>query len=273
MIRPAVIGFLALTASSPLAAAPSEARISADEAVAVQLAADRGALIYAYDRAAWHGTDDLKAKLPDFPTKVGGWIVDGPADAARLVFYDKDKSDPNAVYVADFRGRELVSGRLLGAADDRSLSPIRKAMVAARSAAAAALTAGKGKHCKPEAFNSVVLPPAAPGGDTLVYFLTPQTDARAIPMGGHYRIDVAPEGPAGKPRAFTKSCMEMPFENEKGERPEALVITHLLDRTPTEIHVFSSLALGLPIFVATTEGNRLWSVEGTRIRLVGKVPR
>lgn len=273
MRRLAVIGFLALTAASPLAAAPSRAEMSESEASAVQLAAGRGALIYAYDRAAWRGTDDLRAKLPDFPSKVGGWIVDGPADSARLVFYDKDEADPHAVYVADFRGRELVSGRLLGASDDRSLSPMRKAMVAARRAAVEALIAGKGRQCKPQTFNTVVLPPAAPGGATLVYFLTPQSDSKAIPMGGHYRVEVAADGRAGEPRAFTKSCMEMPFEDGKGQRPEALFLTHLLDRTPTEIHVFSSLAIGIPILVATTQGNRMWAVDGSRIRLIGKVPR
>lgn len=272
-MRLAVLCFLALIAAVPLRAAPPKAAMSPAEAAAVRLALDRGALIYAYDQAAWHGTDDLAAKLPDFPSKVGGWIVDGPADAAQLVFYDKDEADPHAFYVADFRGRQLVSGRILGAADDRTLSPARKAMIAAKNAAARALIASKATQCKPQTFNTVVLPPAAPGGPTLVYFLTPQTDTKAIPMGGHYRVEVAADGRAGKPRAFTKSCMEMPFEGAKGERPEALVISHLLDPTPTEIHVFSSLAIGLPVFVAETQGNRMWAVEGTRIRLIGKVPR
>jgi hypothetical protein len=271
-MRRAIICLLALIAASPLCAAPPKAEIEAAEEAAVQLAVDRGALIYAYDQAAWHGTDDLKAKLPDYPSKVGGWIVDGPADATHLVFYDKDEADPHAVYVADFRGRALVSGRVLGAADDRNLSPERKAMIAARRAAVEALIAGKSRQCKPQSFNTVVLPPAVAGGVTLVYFLTPQTDLKAIPMGGHYRVEVAADGRAGKPRAFANSCMEMPFENEKGERPVALVITHLLDRTPTEIHVFSSLAVGLPIFVATTQSKRMWSVEGSRIESIGNVP-
>lgn len=272
-MRLAVICLLALIATSPLCAAPPKAEIRAAEEAAVRLAADRGALIYAYDQAAWHGTDDLKAKLPDYASKVGGWIVDGPAEAAQLVFYDEDEADPEAVYVADFRGRELTSGRLLGPADDRTLSPARKAMIAAKRVAVEALVSRKATKCKPETFNTVVLPPAAPGGATLVYFLTPQTDVKAIPMGGHYRVEVGADGRAGKPRAFAKSCLEMPFEDEKGERPVALLITHLLDRTPTEIHVFSSLAVGLPIYVSTTQSKRLWSVEGSRIEPVGKVGR
>ena len=51
-------------------------------------------------------------------------------------------------------------------------------------------------------------------------------------------------------------------------RPEALVVTHFLDPTPTEIHVFSSLAAQVPIYVATTQNKHVWSVEGSKIRIV-----
>lgn len=256
-----------LAAFAPARAA--EPSVTASEEAAVRLAVDRGALIYAYDKAAWHGSDDLAARLPGAPGKIGGWIVDGPADAPRLVFFDRDQADPKAVYVADFEGTRLVSSRVLGDGDDRALSAARKAMIAARRAASAALVKSKARLCKDSPFNTVVLPPAAPGGSTLVYFLTPQTDLKSIPMGGHYRVEVTAEGKAGKPRPFTNSCMEMPLERE-GERPEALMLTHLLDRTPTEIHVFSSLAAALPIYVSTTKNGALWAVEGRRISLVGK---
>ena len=31
----------------------------------VQTALNRGALLYVYDQAAWHGTDDLRDKFPE----------------------------------------------------------------------------------------------------------------------------------------------------------------------------------------------------------------
>jgi hypothetical protein len=261
-----LLGLIGLIGLSPSIAAPPKAEMSAAEASATRLALERGRLIYAYDQAAWHGTDDLVKKLPDYPSRVSGWIVDGPADAPHLVFYDKDDTDPHAVYVADFRGTELSSSRVLGPADDRSLSPARKAMIAARRAAVEALAAAKVRACKDQPFNTVVLPPSAPGDPTLVYILTPQTDPKAVPMGGHYRVEVAGDGRAGKPRKFTNACMEMPFADERGRRPVALGITHLLDPTPTEIHVFTSLATGLPIFVGTKDG-RMWTVDGNGIAL------
>lgn len=272
-MRLAILILLGLFCLSPVEAKPPAMEITSAEASAVSGAAARGRLIYAYDQAAWHGTDDLQAKMPDYAAKVGGWIVDGPGDAPQLVFFDKDQADPHIVYVADFSGTTLKSSRVLGAADDRTLSPRRKAMIAARRAAIEALAAAKKGMCKGPSYNTVVLPPAAEGQPILVYVMTPQTDLKAVPMGGHYRIEVTADGQAGTPRPFTNSCLEMPFEDPKGSRPEALFITHLLDPTPTEIHVFSSLSTGLPIMVATTQNNRVWAVMGDRIRLLGPIPR
>lgn len=251
-----------------IAQSPPKDRMSEAEATLVQQALNRGTLIYAYDQAAWHGTDDLRIKLPDFPSKVGGWIVDGPANAPRIIFFDKDEDDPRIVYVADFKGTELVSGRLLAEGDDRSLTPGRRAMVAARQAAIGSIVRAKSKFCGKASPNTVILPPAAPGGPTLVYFFTPQATLDSIPLGGHHLVEVSADGKAGKPRPFTKTCMEMPLKGADGKRPSALMVTHLLDPVPTEVHVFSSLAAGLPIYVGTAKRNRIWAVEGPRIRLV-----
>jgi hypothetical protein len=93
---------------------------------------------------------------------------------------------------------------------------------------------------------------------------------KSLPLGGHYSVEVKPDGTTGTVRAFTKACAELPLSDEDGKgRPEALGITHLLDPTPTEIHVFSSLTGKIPIFVATSNG-RLWRVDGSKIILAEK---
>lgn len=254
--------------------AASEDRITSEEAALVQQAVDRGRLIYAYDRAAWHGTDDIRAKLPDFTSKVGGWIVDGPAEEPQLVFFDRNEADPQMVYVADFKGGKLVSSRLLTEADERSMNAGRRAMVAARQAAIDAVVAAEAMFCSKAAPNTVILPPAAPGGSILVYILTPQSTLQSVPLGGHNLVEVSADGKAGKPRPFTKSCIEMSFEEKGDEQPVALMVTHLLDPVPTEIHVFSSIVAGLPIYVSTLSGKRmrLWETAGSRIRLVSDKP-
>jgi len=262
----ALLPVLIALAPAGAGAAPKP-RVTAEEDSAIRLAFERGKLIYAYDQAAWHGSDDLEAKMPDFTSKVGGWIVDGPADAPQLVYFDRNQDDPHSVYVASFRGRQIESARVLGESDDRVLSPERKALIAARRAALDSLASAGYLRCKEQPFNSVVLPPERPGAPTLVYILTPQSELKAIPLGGHYRVEVAPDGKAGKPRAFTKSCLEMNLTDSKNARPGALVVTHLLDPVPTEIHVFSAFAAGLPVFVGT-RGGRVWEVDGAGITLV-----
>ncbi|WP_157218773.1 hypothetical protein [Flavisphingomonas formosensis] len=242
------------------------------EASAIEQASRRGALIYAYDQAAWHGADDMRTKIDDPASVLGGWIVDGPAEAPELIFFDKDEDDPKAVYVARFRDDQLVSSQLLGSKDDRTLNDLRKRMIKALATAKSAFAASGKPLCSDQPFNSVVVPPEKPGGPILVYLLTPQTTFQSVPFGGHHLIAVTSDGKAGPIRDFTKTCLDMPLRDGNGGKPAALAITHLLDPTPTEIHVFTSLTTRMPIFVSTTQNDKLWSVEGTRIRLVDRKP-
>jgi hypothetical protein len=256
-----------IAASARPKAAVGAPALSPVEEAQLREVARRGALLYAYDQAAWHGTDDMVAKLPDYQNRVGGWIVDGPAEAPEVVFFDKEGARP--VYVARFRDSKLVSGEIADARG-RELSESRRQLIAARKAALTALSASDAKRCSEAAMNSVVLPPASPGEPTLVYVLTPQRVMDALPFGGHYLIPVDPSGRAGPVRRFTNSCLEMPLPNAAQRRDMvAIGITHLLDPLPTEIHVFSSLVAHIPVTVGTSDG-RAWWVDGTAIRLIGK---
>lgn len=247
-----------------LAAQAPAADAASDEQAIVAAVAARGRLIYAYDRAAWLGTDDARAKIPDAANRIAGYVTDGPADAPRLIFFSKAPV-PEAVYVAQLRGGKLVEGKLLGANDDRTLSPTLLRSIQALATAHAALIAARVSPCAAAPFNTVVLPPEVPSAPVRVYFLTPQTDNGHLPFGGHYEVDVTPAGSAGTVRAFTKSCMAMPKVAPKGQMQMA-VVTHLLDPVPTEMHVFDSLALGKPLMIGTLHPTpRLWIVDGGRI--------
>ncbi|MDB5677972.1 hypothetical protein [Sphingomonas bacterium] len=249
--------------------------LSAVDQTLVDRSIARGDMLYAYDQAAWHGTDDLqeKAKAAGVWDKLaptlGGWIVDGTAAEPVLVFIDKSDR-AQAVYTARFadNGTRLIESKLLGAGDDRSISPARMKLVVALRAARTEVARAQLDVCANAAFNSVVLPPETPDGPTLVYFLTPQTQNGIWPMGGHYLVEVKADSSIGSTRPFTKSCINTGAP-PKGS-PAAMFITHLLDPVPTEIHVFTMRAARLPLFVATTQNNRLWSIErvggATRIR-------
>jgi hypothetical protein len=248
-----------------LSAGGSSAQVGG-QAEALTRASQRGALLYAYDQAAWHGTDDMLSKIADPANKLGGYIVDGPANAPRLVFFDKAGSA--AVYVATFNGNHLVEGHVLGPGDDHILSALDQRMVRALGAARAALVAdGSARPCAAKPFNTVVLPPDSTAGPVSVYFLTPQTSTDVIPFGGHYEIDVDASGKAGSIRRFTNSCLNMPTRPRlpNGAKLEAIFVTHLLDPVPTEIHVFNSLVTGMPVMVGTASPEMVWPVHGDRI--------
>lgn len=254
------------------AADPAPVKLTADEQAAVIKALNRGSLIYAYDQAAWHGTDDMLARLKANGTvdtvdtvvnTIAGWVVEGPVSAPVLTFFDNDAQQPHVLYTATMTGygRTVATASLIAASEKRAVTPAQLNMIAALKRARAALATSEAKMCSEKRSNTVVLPPEAPGEPTLVYFLTPQTTNDSYPMGGHYRVDVGNDGATPVIRPFAKSCLGIGWNNKTEKKPEALVVTHLLDPVPTEIHVFTVFAAGLPIYVATSPGARLWAVE------------
>lgn len=237
-----------------LIAAPAFAA-DAGEAAAIALAGKRGQLLYAFDQAAWISTDAMVEKLPEADRpRIRGWVEEATEAGLKVTYYDDRAGEPQAVYVATVRAGKLVSDHLVAAGEDGRLSPLALRLYGARRAAADA----ERLICSEERPNTVVLPPETAGGPMAVYLLNPMTDA-VIPFGGHSRIEVGADGKPGPAHDFTKGCID--FEADK--IPTALVVSHLLDPTPTEIHVFMSLTLGKPVYVAT--GQRLWVVEGANI--------
>lgn len=95
----------------------------------------------------------------------------------------------------------------------------------------------KGKRCTPQAKKT-------------------RLGATAKSFGRHYKIVDGTVTPS------TKSCFVQPAS----PRAVAAVVTHLLSETPTEFHVFLSLAQDKPIYVMTSLG--VWAVEKGKIRLV-----
>ena len=249
-----------LGAASPVAAQATDPN---DLTAAVRLAVDRGRMLYIYDRAGWIGTDDLRDRYPHLMSEVGGYVVTGDQSSTEIAFFDRQQS--HAIYRATFSG-----GKLLGsgppAADSVQLSPLEKRMIAAREKALQAFEQANVSLCSEAAANLTAIPSSEPAGPIIVYLMTPQTDLRSYPLGGHYSVEVSGAGTIGKVRRFTNSCIAMNSGQVKdGSSPVGFWITHILDPTPTEIHVFTSLASKMPIHVGT-KNKRIWAVDGSTIR-------
>jgi len=254
------------------------------EEPAIQTAVIRGQLLYAYDQAAWHGTDallaDAKARgLADsLPTRIGGWIVHGTANNPVVIFFDKGGSDPHAIFAAQFAdgGRRVRSSHFYTAGEDATIDAETKSLIQARQVALASFDKANLPRCSKGKFNTVVLPPDRPGGSILVYILSPQDVTDKIPFGGNYRVEVSNDKTAGPIHAFTKSCVVLSTSDVDGNKTVGLYVTQIVDPLPTEISVFAMFTANLPLYVLAPPDKRVWKVEAVngqaRIGVVSVVP-
>lgn len=228
-----------------------------------------GRLIYDYDQAAWITTDAMMARIPRdrFPPD-GGWVVEPRGDGALAVTYYGVRDGAGFIlFVGVAKGGKVVEEYVFAEADHIRLSPLQQRMVDARRIALTRIGGAGHNPCANAAFNIVTLAPPSPDDPVTLYFLTPQVERGVYPFGGHFRIDVDKSGKIVADRPFTNSCIALSPRDAGSGPPVSGFITHLLDPTPTEIHVFLSLWTKLPIFVATGD-RRTWWVSGTRIGLV-----
>lgn len=250
---------LALCASL-FANAPAWAQTS--EAEALARASARGQLIYDFDKAAWVATDALSERYAS-PAEAGvnGWIVESRAEGGQTVtFYRLGVDGPAAAHVFTVVGGRVIEKRFDLSGDAGATTPVQRRMIEVRSAETPELM-----RCASAKFNTVIVPPADPAGPTDVYLLTPQTAIEVYPAGGHSLVTYEGTPPkVASSRSFTRGCLDLGTKAQRGAQPAMFFVTHLLDPTPTEIHVFTSLAAQLPVFVSTSSG--LWEVSGATIR-------
>lgn len=255
---------LLLAVASPLhadqaAASAPPTRMSPDEASQLQLSLDRGAMLYAYDQAAWHSTDALVDDMTKAESNnVRGWVVTRGAGFEKATYFGLNGDVPYRIYSAAWNGKTITARDKADLARREPLSA--EELRLARALLAARPVASKFARCGSSPFNTVTLPGKTEADPILVYFMTPQTKKDSFPLGGHYRVEVR-GGTVISDRAFTKSCLELSvLAPVAGGKPKALVVTHLLDTVPTEIHVFHVFASSLPLYVGVTD-KRLYGVD------------
>jgi len=151
----------------------------------------RGRLLAAYDRAAWHGTDAVLAKLPN-PVGVQGFLAEQDRTGNWHVLFGRLSPAADTLYVV------ARADQTVGPDSFRVDIPTGQATGsdAERVAFRAMRTAGTDLKASPRAwagtYNSYVLP--RPDGGWLVYFLPAQTQQGVYPHGGDFRYQVSPDG-------------------------------------------------------------------------------
>lgn len=248
-------------------AVPAAAEPSMETQAAINMA--RGDLLYAYDQSAWHVTDvALKAIPKSSMGLLRGYVVT-PADGGyRTTFYGGEPGRHFRIYTAIWSNGTIARPELLELDKRQPVTADEERLIAAKALALGSLT--QLTKCTNARLNSAVLPGATAQDPISVYILTPPTKANVIPMGGHHRIDVR-DGAVVSKRSFTRSCIELekPSASSSKGTPVAMMISHLLDPVPTEIHAFAVHSAGLPMYVSTPGGG-LYSVELNAGRAVAK---
>lgn len=250
--------------STPIACAalaiavPASAQELAVEHAAANAKAERlGEKIYRYDQAAWHATDAMLEAIDD-PAALGivGWIVNPVEGGHEVVFYRPTETGFEAVWSGLYDGSRVDNAKSY-IAGERALTASEAAMVRAIDAPFKVET--DYSLCS-ERINRVIFPTGKPDGGFYVYLLAPQPASDQIPLGGHFRFEVV-DGEVVDHRKFTNSCVTLPTSSKEGGDPAALTISHVLDETPTEIHVFSMFAARIPVYVITTPNQKVWAVD------------
>ena len=250
------------TAGSESLATPEEYRM------AVSTASARGMALFVHDAATARASDELMRRgVFNRDDRLEGWLTD----------IEPAPSGVRVDFVGTDGGKLAVLHRVVVPVGDGELRyqalepavPLDESQLArwtARSKSIEALE--KRTDLCSKRYNPVVLSPdPTPDGLIHVYLLAATEQAGLVVAGGHFRYDFSPDGKLLETqRSFTKACFNLgPLEKDKGT-PVAFMLTHLLDPTPTEIHVFLSRLHGQKIYVMAEAGS--WLVDGPKITFV-----
>lgn len=223
-----------------------------------------GALLYHHDRAAAAATDAL-LKVRGFKRNksLEGWVTEARGDSIAVTFFGRSKDGENAAFYRVLVGAD---GTLMEKPSAlKNPEPLSEFEADAAQARALALKSSF-QPCA-EKYNSVVLPVGDSREDWVIYLLPGTTNHRTVPIGGSYRINANIKNGEASVRPYTKTCVQL----ENDPRAVALMMTHLLDPQPTDIHVFWSTWARKPIYVSIHSNGTIWSIEGGSIRLIRRI--
>lgn len=259
---------------SVLSLAPARAEPTEEQTAAAAEAERRGLQMYAYDQAASHATKQFREEV----AKAGGiealrerglrgYVVEPEGEAWRVVFYGAKDDRTFALASYAVRDSKVTGGGLIDAGAADELSPLAVRMVAALGKVEGEMKKPGHQVCTPSPPNSLIVP--REDGGLSVYILTSTTDPEIYPAGGHYRFDFDAEGALTGERAFTTGCFSIDFKKvPKGDKPPLMVLSHLLDPQPTEIHSFVSQNIPFGIAVLTTANRQLWLAANGKLKYV-----
>ncbi|WP_417230206.1 hypothetical protein [Brevundimonas sp.] len=214
-----------------------------------------GLEMYRLDRAAWLATDALRETITAQElTTVRGWLVEPAGNGHRVRFYREGDPDP-------VPGWDIVVTRTAGPVTpttETRLTPVELAQTRALTTARANI----GELRCSARVNTVIMPDPDTD-DWLVWLLVPTPDSGAIPVGGHYRFRISPDGQSVLRRDQLSNGCFFADPAPEGSRDTMLFYTQIVSRGPVETQVFLSIQKQMTLLIVA--GGRYFSVGGARI--------
>jgi hypothetical protein len=263
LLAGAALSVSAASAQPAPAAAAATPPLTRAERTALDATAERGRLLIAIARAGIRGTQDMLTRLSD-PAAAGvtGWIAEPEGNGMSVNFYASPESGPVTVYRVTVLGGRVTARQIYLGADRPPLNPIQVRMAAAR----AATVALGHRPCAGEEFNYLVVPPTAATANIDVYEIAPAMERGRLPLGGHHRTTVAPDGSIVSTRALTEGCASVDVPAATPGTPAApIAVTHSADPFPNELHLFQAQHAGRTLRVTAGDPPRAWFVTNERI--------
>jgi hypothetical protein len=229
---------------------------SKDQRVYLDGVTERGRALYAYDQAAWKGTDAFFALHPDTAglthyichQSPSGWIVTfGKWNSTHdklLVVYEATESSKTGEYKA------------------QAFDPPREAsdgLTAKERALELAIGNFKGQE---RPYNTAILP--APNGNLYVYIYPGQTKDTVWPLGGDVRFTISADGKQiVEKRELHKTILDREFKPE--DHTVAGVHSHVLSDLPEDtdvLYVLNRRPL-MAEYIGTSKQNYVVNTDGT----------
>lgn len=217
---------------------------------------ERGRALYAYDQAAWHGTDAFFALHPDTTglaryicrKTASGWVVsfgkwNGTHDRLFVVYEAAESGQPGNYTAKKYDPPVDATNDL--AAMERALD---------------LAFADFSRQNRP--YNTVILP--APDGNFFVYIYPGQTKDTVWPLGGDVRYTVSADGKRIiEKRLLHKAILDM--ESKPDVHPVAGYHVHILSDVPEDtdvLYVLNRRPL-MPEYIGTAKKIFIVNTDGT----------
>ena len=244
--------FLGILLSTTTVAAVGQV---ADQKATLAGVTERGRALYAYDQAAWKGTDAIFSLKPQ-PKKEGmtHYICNHTAKGWRVIFPKWNEAHDKVVIA--YEAVEKADGTY----EAHAINPPRLADKEVQSESIALELAVHDFQKPNRPYNTAVLP--ARGGNYYVYLYPGQIKANAWPIGGDIRYTISGDGQRiVEKRQLHKSILD--DEPKKGPNELAGYHFHVLTSVPEDTDVLYVLNRkpSKPEYVVSDEGKKTFLIN------------